>query len=344
MDRKIIFSWCLYDWANSAFSTVIGTFVFSVYFANQIYGDPTGGSILWGYTIGVAGLFVAIIAPVIGAIADHGGHHKKWMGLATGATVIASFLMFFAEPSERFIVFSLILVVIATIGFELGTIFYNSTLHLVAPKGYWGRVSGWGWSLGYLGGLFCLILALTTLIKPEVPFFGLSRQGSENIRAIGPLVAVWIGLFAIPIFIYMPSKKIRSGGIAVSFRAGLQKLRETIYTIKSNRPLVLFLLASALYRDGLATLFAIGGVYAADVHDMDIEQIMLFAIGLNLSSGIGAFVFSWLDDFIGSRDTILIGIFWLGRVWVWNIVPGKSDYFHSAFHWPWNVCWACAIS
>ena len=93
VNRKLIFAWCLYDWANSSYSTVIGTFVFSVYFAHEIYGDPTGGSVVWGYTIAGAGLVVSLFAPFAGAIADHGGHHKRWMGLATATIVFASALL-----------------------------------------------------------------------------------------------------------------------------------------------------------------------------------------------------------------------------------------------------------
>lgn len=308
VNRKLIFSWCLYDWANSAYSTVIGTFVFSVYFANEIYGDPTGGSVVWGYTIGGAGLVVALFAPFAGAIADHGGYHKRWVGLATAMTVFASALLFFAEPDERFVIFSLILVVIATVGFEFGTIFYNSTLHLVAPKDQLGRVSGWGWSLGYFGGLTCLFVALATLIKPDFPWFGFSKQNAENIRAIGLLVAVWVGLFAIPFFIYMPVNKNVGAGLAKACRAGLRQLRSAASRMKSNRPMVLFLVASAIYRDGLATLFAVGGLYASDVHGMTIDQIMLFAIALNFSAGAGAFVFSWVDDYVGPQQTVLIGL------------------------------------
>jgi len=308
VNRKLIFSWCLYDWANSAYSTVIGTFVFSVYFAHEIYGDPTGGSVLWGYTIAGAGLVVALFAPFAGAIADHGGHHKRWVGLATATIVFASALLFFAEPHERFVMFSLILVAVATIGFEFGTIFYNSTLHQVASRAQLGRVSGWGWSLGYFGGLTCLFVALATLIKPDFPWFGFSKQNAENIRAIGLLVAVWVGLFAIPFFIYMPVSKNVGAGVAEAVSIGLRQLRSAARRMKSNRPMVLFLVASAIYRDGLATLFAIGGLYAADVHGMTIDQIMLFAIGLNFSAGLGAFVFAWVDDYIGPQKTVLIGL------------------------------------
>ena len=308
VNRKLIFAWCLYDWANSSYSTVIGTFVFSVYFAHEIYGDPTGGSVVWGYTIAGAGLVVSLFAPFAGAIADHGGHHKRWMGLATATIVFASALLFFAEPHERFVVFSLILVAVATVGFEFGTIFYNSTLHLVAPRAQLGRVSGWGWSLGYFGGLACLFVALATLIKPDIPWFGFSKQNAENIRAIGLLVAVWVGLFAAPFFIYMPATKNLGAGLAEAIYVGLRQLSSAARRMKSNRPMVLFLVASAIYRDGLATLFTIGGLYAADVHGMTIDQIMLFAIALNFSAGIGAFIFAWVDDYIGPQQTVLIGL------------------------------------
>ncbi|HAA92980.1 MAG TPA: MFS transporter, partial [Rhodospirillaceae bacterium] len=207
VNRPAILSWCLYDWANSAFNTVIGTFIFSVYFAKGIYGDATGGSVVWGYAIGGAGLVVALLGPVVGAVADHSGRHKSWVASATGVTVLATAALYFAEPDQQFVLFALVLVVIATIAFELGAVFYNATLHAVAPPGMLGRVSGWGWATGYFGGLGCLGLGLVALVQPEVPWFGFAKEGAENIRATAPLVALWFGLFALPFFIFVPAYK-----------------------------------------------------------------------------------------------------------------------------------------
>ena len=156
-----VFAWCLYDWANSAFNTVIGTFVFSLYFARGIYGDPAGdgcgedpaGSALWATAIGLSGLAVAVLSPVLGSIADRSGRRKPWIAVFVTLTVVPTALLWFAEPSPDFIVYTLVLVVLASIAFELGGVFYNAMLATVAPPGMIGRVSGWAWGLGYIGGL-----------------------------------------------------------------------------------------------------------------------------------------------------------------------------------------------
>lgn len=308
MNRPAVISWCLYDWANSAFNTVIGTFIFSVYFAKGIYGDANAGSVVWGYAVGGAGLVVALSGPVVGAIADHSGRHKGWVGAATAITVLASVALFYAEPNERFVIFALALVVIATIAFEFGTVFYNATLHRVAPPEMLGRVSGWGWAVGYFGGLGCLGIGLVALVQPETPWFGFAKEGAENIRATGPLVALWFGLFSLPFFLFVPGYRGAAVSTRVAIRAGLRQLRDTVREIKSYRPVVLFLIASALYRDGLATLFALGGLYAAGVYGMDFEEILLFAIALNVSAGLGAFAFAWMDDRAGSKQTVLAAL------------------------------------
>ncbi len=303
-----IFAWCLFDWAMSAYNTVIGTFVFAVYFQRGIHGDEIAGSAMWSAAIGWAGLAVAILSPILGAIADQGGRRKPWLGLFVATTLIASSLLWFAEPSPNFIVMALGLVIVGTIAFELANVFYNAMLPGLAPPKYLGRISGWGWGLGYIGGLTCLGLALIGLVQAETPWFGLSQDGAENIRATGPLVAIWFGLFALPLFFLTPDAKGQGKPLGRAISDGLKTLWQTLLDMGNHKNIVIFLIASTLTRDGLATLFAVGGLYAAGTFQMDFDQIILFAIGLNVSAGLGATVFAFLDDGIGSRRTILIAL------------------------------------
>jgi UMF1 family MFS transporter len=251
--RRAIFSWCLYDWANSAFNTVIGTFIFSVYFARGIYGDATAGSAVWGYTLGFAGLGVALASPVLGAIADRAGRRKPWLAVLVGLTVLPVALLWYARPSPDYVAFALACVVVATIAFELGNVFYNAMLHDIAPPAKLGRVSGWAWGFGYAGGLGCLALALVAFVQPETPWFGLDKESAANIRATGPLVAVWFVLFAVPLFLFTPDAPPTGCRLRAAVGAGLRQLRDTIRDVRRYRPIVLFLIASALYRDGLAS-------------------------------------------------------------------------------------------
>ncbi len=304
-----IFSWCLFDWANSAFNTIIGTFVFSVYFARGIYGDETQGSSVWALAIGLAGLCTAILSPALGAIADQGGRRKPWLGAFVAATIVCSVLLWWAEPIRGDVAYALTIVVIGTVTFELANVFYNAMLHDTAPPAMVGRVSGWAWGLGYFGGIASLAVALVGFVQPEQPWFGLSRDGAENIRATAVLVAVWFALFSLPLFLLTaerPALEAMPARAAVA--GGIRSLVDTLRQVRRYKNLVRFLIASALYRDGLVTLFAVGGLYAAATFGMSFEQVLIFAIGLNVTAGIGAGLFAFVDDWFGSRRTAIIGL------------------------------------
>ena len=301
--------WCVYDWANSAFNTVILTFVFSVYFAKGVVGDEATGSSLWGLTIGLAGLAVAVLSPALGAIADHTGSRKPWLGSLMLITVAGTAGLWFATPDPGSVTLVMALVILTSISFELGQVFYNAMLPSVAPAKAVGRVSGLGWGLGYFGGLACLALCLTVLIQPSPPLFGLDAAAQEPVRATALLVALWFVVFALPLFVFT-----RDTGAAnplplrPAIASGLRQLLRSLKALPAQRPLLRFLIASALYRDGLGTLFAVGGLYAAGTFGMDFDEILIFAIGLNVTAGIGAIAFGWLDDGIGPKTAILLAL------------------------------------
>ncbi len=306
--RLGVLSWCLYDWANSAFNTIIGTFVFSVYFARGIYGEETQGGSVWALTIGIAGLIVAVCSPVLGAIADQFGRRKPWLAGFLIITVVATGLLWFALPTREMVAYTLVLVLVATVSFELGFVFYNAMLDDIAPPAMVGRVSGWAWGLGYFGGLASLAIALFAFVQPEVPWFGLSKEGAQNIRATALLAAVWFAVFSLPLFLFTRDLERTSVRLVVAVRQGLSVLAGTLREVRRHGNIVRFLIASALYRDGLSTLFAVGGIYAAATFGMSFEQVLLFAIGLNVTAGLGAAAFAFVDDWIGSRRTIIIGL------------------------------------
>ncbi len=310
-DRLGIFSWCLYDWANSAFSTVIGTFVISVYFARSIYGDATAGASAWGYAIGISGLVVAILSPFLGAIADHAGRRKPWIGVFVTLTILPTALLWYAEPDRSFVLFTLMTVGLANVAFELAGVFYNAMLPDIAPRPYLGRVSGWAWGLGYAGGLTCLAIALfgfTGLDGDSAGFLGLPEENSENVRATAPLVAIWFAVFSLPLFFLTRDEPDSGLSIRTSIRRGISTLIATLKRARDYGQIVRFLIASALYRDGLTTLFAMGGVYASVAFGMELSEILKFAIGLNVTAGLGAAGFAWLDDGRGSKPTVLVAL------------------------------------
>lgn len=307
--RAGILGWCLYDWAMSAFNTVIGTFVFSVYFTKGIVGDAARGAELWAFVIGVAGGAIVLLSPVLGAVADHGGRRKAWLAVCVAVAVVPTALLWFMAPDPSSIVPTMLLVGVAIVAFELSYVFYNALLIDVAPPGMLGRVSGWGWGLGYFGGLVCLVIALFGLIGfgGAAPLLPLPAVDSAGPRATGPLVALWWVVFALPLLLLV---RERPGGapIGTAIRRGLADLGRTLRSLPGQGNLVLFLLGSAVYREGFNLLFAFGGIYAAGTLGLDFGQLVLFAIGLNVTSGIGAILAAWADDALGSKPTILVSL------------------------------------
>ncbi len=312
MNKKSVFAWCLFDWANSAFATVIVTFVFSVYFARGIVGDEVAGSAQWGYALALSGILIALLSPPLGAIADDYGARKKFLTFFSLLCVIPTALLWFAVPDPSFgnVLMVLTLVVIANVGFEIALVFANAMLPHIAPPSMLGRISGWAWGMGYLGGLLCLVLSLTGLLGlgEMKPFLSLPQEHSEHIRATGPLTALWFLIFMIPLLLFTDDIGRTGMSMKAAIRKGFSDLAHTIRHVRHYKNLATFLAASMIYRDGLNTLFAVGGLYAAGTLGMTFQDILIFAIGLNITAGIGAASFAWLDDGIGSKRTIMIAL------------------------------------
>ena len=300
-------SWAFYDWANSSFSAIISTFVFAAYFTREVALNPTQGTELWGNVIGVAGFIVAIGGPFLGAMGDQVGRHKPWIALFTFICVVATAMMWFVKPSHVYIELALVLVGIATLTSEYATIFYNAMLPELAGRKYMGRWSGWGWGLGYVGGLVCLILALEAFVSHD-PWISLNKSTAQDVRATFILVAVWYLVFSLPLFMFTSDTPSTGKSIRQGVKDGTIQLINSIRQVKRYRPIVRFLIARMIYIDGLATLFTFGGVYAAGSFNMAEQEVLMFGIALNASAGLGAIGFAWVDDFVGSKPTILISL------------------------------------
>ncbi|WP_425406974.1 MFS transporter [Hwanghaeella sp.] len=309
--KRATIGWCLYDWANSAFPTIIGTFIFSVYYAQAIHGDANEGARDWTFALSISGVIVALASPVLGAIADHAGGLKRWLGLFTALTAAGSGLLWFAEPDPAFAFFALAVVVLSAASLDLGQVFYNALLTPNAPPGMLGRVSGWGWGIGYFGGLTALALTLVGFVglgDMLQPLFALDRESAQHVRIVGPLTGIWFVIFCLPLFLFSNDFPPTGLSIRKAVPKGLKVLAQTLGALKQEGQVLRFLIASAIYRDGLTTLFAVGGLFAAGVHGMDTGQILIFAIGLNVTAGLGAAGFAWMDDGMGSRITVLVSL------------------------------------
>lgn len=307
MTRKA-WAWALYDWANSAFPTVVSTFVIAAYFTKAIAPDPATGQAQWGWMQTLAGIAIALSSPVLGAVADAGGRRRLMLGLCTGVMVAATAGLWFAKPDPAFTFWALGCVGLATVAFELGTVFYNSLLPQVAAPAEIGRVSGLAWGLGYAGGLVCLVVALVVLVQPDPSPLGLDRDSAEHIRATALLTALWVAAFAWPVLLLLPDAGGAKPGWFAAARAGLAEIAGVLRGLRHDPVMARFLIARLFYTDGLNTLFAFGAIYAAGVFGMGFEEILLFGIALNLTAGLGAAGFGLVEDRVGSKRTIMVAL------------------------------------
>ncbi len=306
--RKSAFGWAMYDWANSPFTTVVTTFIFASYFASAVAADKISGASQWAFTQGTAAFVVAILSPILGAIADHGRGCKAWIVGWTLVMVGASAALWWGAPEVDSTLLVLAAAFIGVVAFELGLVFYNAMLPGLAPASHMGRLSGWSWGLGYFGGLACLVLLLFVFVMPETAPFGLDKSAAEHVRIAGPVVALWVLVFSLPLFFFTTDTPGSGLPIGRAAGAGLRELRNTLVNVRKHKNIVRFLVARIFYVDGMNTIFAMGAIYAAALFGMGTEEVLLFGILVNITAGIGAMAFAWLDDWLGAKPTTLVGI------------------------------------
>ena len=325
--RKTIWGWALYDFGNSAFTTLIVTFIYSVFFAQEIAPDGDTGTVMWAYAVSFTAIVVAVTSPFLGAMADLGGHRRRYLLITTATAIVGSALLFVPTPGD--VRLALGIFVIANIAFELSGVFYNSYLPDISTPDNIGKISGYGWSLGYVGGLLAMGIALVGFVLPESPWFGISAGEDalfQNVRAITVLVAVWFAIFAIPMFRWVPEPKHPSTPpLGELLRGTAGQLASTFKHLRRYGQIVRLLIARMLYNDGLVTIFALGPLYAAEVFGFTLTEVMYWALALNATAGLGAFAMGFLDDRIGGRKTILISLVGLTLATAWaTLAPGES--------------------
>ncbi len=304
-NRREVLGWAFYDFGNSAFSSLVLTFVFATYFTSVIAPDKITGTALWSRGLSTSGLVVAFLSPFLGALADRGGFRKLFLAVLTGVAVIATANLYTVLPGQT--LKAITFFVIANLCLELGMVFYNSFLPDIAPLKKIGRISGYGWAFGYLGGLIALIIALFGFVQPETPIFNLSKDADQHIRATTLLTAAWFGLFSLPFFVWVrerrPVQKLEYNELLGST---INQLSTTFKEIKNYRQIVRLLIARIFYNDAILTIFAFGGIYAAGTFSFSNEEILIFGIVLSVAAGTGAFLLGFLDDIIGGKKMILI--------------------------------------
>ena len=302
-DQKTILGWCFYDFANSAFTTVVVTFIYSAYFAKGIMNNEAMGQVYWGNTITICAIVISILSPIMGAVADQGGYRKTFLIFWTWVCIIFSILLFFPQKGDVYS--ALILFSIANIAFEMGCVFCNAYVPDISTKENVGKISGYGYAFGYLGGLLALVFGLITIVLPEQPMFGISTNNGEDYRSMNILVAVWLFIFTIPTFIWIDRDK-RNKNNKKLINNSLKQLVRTFKDIKQLKNIIRFLIARLFYNDALITIFSFGGIIASTIYGFELQKMLVFGITLGMAAGLGAFLMGYIDDFIGPKFTIQI--------------------------------------
>ena len=326
--RRTILAWCLYDFANSAFTTLVVTFIYAAFFTKVIAPDEVTGTWLWSRSVSITAVAVALLSPFLGALADRGGYRKRFLGFFTLVAVLGSTVLYTAMPGE--VVKALFWFTVANIAFEMGGVFYNAFLPDVAPPDRIGRVSGYGWALGYVGGLSALGLALVGFVDTETPWFGFSKEGYQHIRATNLLVAAWFAVFSLPLFLWVGERPARRGATGAPLADSVRQLARTLREIRRYPDIFRLLLARLFYADGLNTIFAFGGIYAAGTFGFTFEELLFFGLVLNVAAGAGAFGLGFVDDWLGGKRTIQISLLGFIAATVTALLTGRRALFWAA--------------
>jgi MFS transporter, UMF1 family len=311
--RRMVLAWAMWDWGSSAYSAVITSFVFGPYVVRGVVGDAQPGGLTantWlGISTAAAGLLVAAIAPVTGQRADAGGHRKRNLAIWSGLVIAVMLGMFSVKNEPSYLWIALVLLAAGAVFQEFAVVSYNAMLPQVSTPETIGRVSGFGWAMGYFGGIFLLLICYVGFIAPDVGWFGVTSAGGLNIRAVVIFSAIWFAVFAIPVLLAVPESPPGPSRRRVGFFASYRLLVNDIKALfKRDRNSVYFLIASALYRDGLAAIFSFGAILAVSVYGMAQSTVLIFGIAANVVAALGALGMGAIEDRIGPKKVIMISL------------------------------------
>jgi len=309
---KNILGWVMYDFANSSFTTIIVTVVYSVYFKNVVVNRGELGTALWGRAVSISMLLVAISAPIFGAVADYSRSKKKFLFFNCYLTVIFTALLYFVKAGNVFT--GILFFIIANFGFNSGNVFYNALLPDIASRDELGKVSGLGWGIGYIGGLLSLVLILPLV-------------NNHLTRLVFPTVAVFFGVFAL--FTFFLLKEVRKPSQRTNyFKTALKRISNSVRNIRHFRELLKFIIGYLIYNDGIIIVISFAAIYGATRFGMNQKQLITYFIIANVTSMFGALIFGFVLDKIGAKKTISITLFiWLIVV-IWAFFCKNAAEFY----------------
>lgn len=335
--RKRIWGWFFFDWASQPYNTLLITFIFGPY-VKELIGDGATAQSAWGFGIGAAGVVIAILAPILGALADTSGNRLRWIWLFSVLYVAGSFGLWWAAPGNFNLTLTLVCFAVGMIGMEFATIFTNSMLPDLGPKEKIGRISGNGWAFGYLGGLVGLVIMLLffaesadtgkTFIGRD-PLFGLDASAREGTRFVGPLTAIWYVVFMVPFFLWVrdpkPAKPPKG-----AVKKALSEVAKTIRNLPKTPSLFAYLASSMFYRDALNGMYVFGGIYAAGVLEWSVVDTGIFGILAIISGAIFAWLGGRADQYFGPKPVIAICIVILTFVAISIVFVSRDSVFGIA--------------
>lgn len=323
--RREIFGWCMYDVGDSSFTTVIVTVLYALYFSKIVVGDDGRADFLWGMAASVSEIAVAILAPVLGAIADFSGSRKKFLGVC--AIILVLFTASLSTVGPGMVALGFILYVIANIAFTGGGVFIDGFLPGISTPQNAGRISGLKWALGYLGGLTALAccLPLASSIKANPTPEDVSRA-----RLVPLIIAGFYGLAVIPTFLFLKERSVKQplprGQNYIT--AGFSQLAHTFKHIRRYGDLFKLFLAFLVYNDGIVTVITFAAKYAQQTVGFTSKEIVVMFIIMNVIALVGALSFGWLADKVGQKRTILITL----GIWIAAIVLAYFSYSKTTFY------------
>ncbi|SKC69416.1 MFS transporter [Okibacterium fritillariae] len=309
--KRIVLAWGLWDWGSASFNAVVTTFVFTVYLTTaEGFGGETVVSAQLGWALAGAGLLIALLAPVTGQRSDSSGRRKFWLGVNTYIVVAITAALFFVQPEQNYLWLGLLLVAAGNVFFEFAGVNYNAMLAQISTPKTLGRVSGFGWGMGYIGGIVLLLVVYFGFISPDVGLFGVTGDDGMDVRVSMLIAAAWFGIFALPVLFAVPEYKgVGARREKVGFFASYGRLAGDIRHLwRDSRTTVYFLFASAVFRDGLAGVFTFGGVLAAGSFGFSPGEVIIFAIAANVVAGISTITVGLLDDKVGPKPVIIVAL------------------------------------
>ncbi|MDE2591701.1 MAG: MFS transporter [Actinomycetales bacterium] len=327
-NKRATFAWALWDWAEQPYPTIMQTFVFPTYLASAVAAEGSHVDAQIGVATAIAGFLLAITAPVVGRRSDETGRRKFWLVVNTYLLVAIMAVSFFIEPKPEFLLGGLVLYALGSVIQESAFINYYAMLKSVTTEKNIGKISGYAWGLGYVGGILLLVVTLFGFIKP---IFGEPLPDGLGVRLTFVFAAVWTAVFTLPLVFRVPEIAAKPGYQKESIAQSYRSLWKQLSTLRRQAPETFkFLISSAIYRDGLAGVFTFGAVLGTLAFGFSQSQVIIFGIAANIFAGLGAGLGGWLDDKLGSRTVILgslIGLIIAGTGLFIAAPMGQSAYW-----------------